>query len=93
LTRLHVDGNVFDVKVKTAWPGWREIVKVLKVIVDHELCEANALCVQAAPEVFELDGDDKLHLLQDGPPESLWAKVERAVRLCPKGALTLERIS
>ena len=46
-------------------------MKTLKVIVDYELCEANALCIEAAPEVFELDGDDKLHLLQEHPPESL----------------------
>ena len=68
-------------------------MKTLKVIVDYELCEANALCMQAAPEVFELDGDDKLHLLQEQPPESLRSKIEKAVRLCPKGALSLERIT
>ena len=68
-------------------------MKTLRVIVDYDLCEANAHCMQAAPEVFELDGDDKLHLLQERPSESLWAKVEKAVRLCPKGALKLERIS
>jgi ferredoxin len=65
----------------------------LKVVVDYELCEANALCMQAAPEVFRLDEDDQLHLLQEQPPESQLAKVEKAVRLCPKGALRLERIS
>ena len=68
-------------------------MKTLKVIVDYELCEANALCTQAAPEVFELDDDDKLHLLQEQPPESLRNKIEKAVRLCPKGALSLERVS
>jgi ferredoxin len=68
-------------------------VKTLKVIVDQELCEANALCVAAAPEVFELDGDDQLHVLQEQPPESLCNKIEKAVRLCPKGALSLERVS
>jgi ferredoxin len=68
-------------------------VKTLRVIVDYDLCEANAQCVRAVPEVFRLDDDDKLHLLQEETPESLRASVEKAVRLCPKGALTLERIS
>jgi ferredoxin len=68
-------------------------VKTLRIIVDHDLCEANALCVDAAPEVFELDSDEKLHLLQERPAESLLAKVEKAVRLCPKGAIKLERVS
>jgi ferredoxin len=99
LTRLHADVNIFDVKVKSelgSKRGFAElggIVKTLKVVVDYELCEANALCMQAAPEVFELDGDDKLHLLQERPHESVWTKVEKAVRLCPKGALKLERIA
>jgi ferredoxin len=88
-----------DVKVKTKMaggaraPGLGGSVKTLKVIVDYELCEANALCLEAAPEVFELDGDDKLHLLQEQPAESLRNKIEKAVRLCPKGALSLERVS
>jgi len=64
-------------------------VRTLKVIVDYDLCEANALCMEAAPEVFELDDQDNLHLLQEQPPESLRERVEKAVRLCPKGALRL----
>jgi ferredoxin len=68
-------------------------VKSLKVVVDYELCEANGLCMEAAPEVFRLDDEDKLHLLQEHPPESAWADAEKAVRRCPKGALRLERIS
>ena len=64
-------------------------MRTLKVIVDYDLCEANALCMEAAPEVFELDDQDNLHLLQEQPPESLRERVEKAVRLCPKGALRL----
>ncbi|MDD9932165.1 MAG: ferredoxin [Myxococcales bacterium] len=65
-------------------------VKTLKVIVDYDLCEANALCMEAAPEVFEVDEDENLVLLQERPAESLRQKVETAVRMCPKGALRLE---
>jgi ferredoxin len=63
--------------------------KTLKVFVDYDLCEANALCVQAAAEVFQLDENDNLVLLQEDAPESLRAKVEKAVRMCPKGALSI----
>ena len=63
--------------------------KTLKISIDHDLCEANAFCVAAAPEVFELDGDDRLHLLQERPPESLRQQIEKAVRVCPRGALRL----
>ena len=61
----------------------------MKVAVDYSLCESNALCVDAAPEVFEVDDDDRLRLLQPEPPDSLRAKLERAVRVCPKQAIKL----
>jgi ferredoxin len=43
-----------------------------------------------APEVFEVDDDDNLNLLQEEPPEELRPKVEEAVRRCPKQALSLQ---
>jgi ferredoxin len=43
-----------------------------------------------APEVFEVRDDDNLYILQEEPPESLRPKVEEAVRMCPKQAISLE---
>jgi ferredoxin len=62
----------------------------MKVVVDFDLCESNALCMAAAPEVFEVRDDDFLYVLQEHPPESLRSKVEVAVRNCPKQAIRLE---
>jgi ferredoxin len=62
----------------------------VKVVVDWDLCESNALCMAAAPEVFELQEDDTLLVLQENPDESLRDKVEAAVRACPKQAITLQ---
>jgi ferredoxin len=62
----------------------------MRVIVNNDLCECNALCMSAAPEVFEVREDDFVSLLQENPPEELRARVEHAVRLCPEGAITLE---
>ena len=62
----------------------------MRIIVDYGLCESNALCVQAAPEVFEVRDDDLLYLLDEEPSERLRAKVEAAVRACPKQAIRLE---
>jgi len=62
----------------------------VKIIVDYDLCEANAVCMAEAPEVFKVDDDDNLHVLNESPPEELRTKVEAAVRLCPKQALKLE---
>ncbi len=62
----------------------------MKVVVDFDLCESNALCMNAAPEVFEVRDDDFLYVLDEHPPEELREKVENAVRVCPKQAITLE---
>ncbi len=62
----------------------------MRVLVDFDLCESNALCVQAAPEVFEVREDDFLYLLDDNPGEELRARVEAAARVCPKQAITIE---
>jgi ferredoxin len=62
----------------------------MRVVVDFELCESNALCMGAAPEVFEVRDDDFLYILNENPGEELRAKVEEAVRLCPKQAITIE---
>jgi ferredoxin len=61
----------------------------MKVVVDYDLCEANAVCMQICPPVFRVDEEDKLHILIENPPERLRAKVEEAVRLCPRQALSL----
>jgi ferredoxin len=62
----------------------------MRVVVDYDLCESNAICMAVAPEVFEVDDDDNLNLLQEEPPEELRGKVEEAVRRCPKQALSVE---
>jgi ferredoxin len=62
----------------------------MRVIVDFDLCESNALCMAAAPEVFEVRDDDFLYVLQENPPEELREKVMAAVRSCPKAAISVE---
>jgi ferredoxin len=61
----------------------------MRVEVDRDLCESNAVCVGVAPDVFEL-GDDDLALVRvDEVPADRQAEVREAVALCPKIALTL----
>ena len=61
----------------------------MKIVVDYDLCEANALCMEAAPEVFRVEEDDTLTVLIEAPGEELRAKVEEAARLCPRQAISL----
>jgi len=62
----------------------------MRVVVDFDLCESNAVCMGIAPEVFEVRDDDFLYVLQEEPDESLRAKVAESVARCPKQAITIE---
>ena len=62
----------------------------MKVVVDFDKCQSNALCMAAAPEVFEVRDDGFLYILDESPKESLRKKVETAVRECPTGAIKLD---
>jgi len=62
----------------------------MKVVVDYDVCESNAVCMAMAPEVFEVREDDFLYVLDENPGEELRAKVEEAVRRCPKQALSIQ---
>ncbi len=62
----------------------------MKIAIDYDRCEGNAVCMKVCPEVFEVGEDDKAHLLMNNPGEDLRAKVEAAVRRCPRQALAIE---
>lgn len=61
----------------------------MKIIVDYDRCEANAICMEVCPEVFELRDDDNLYLVTETPDESLRTKVMEAVRRCPRQAIAV----
>ena len=62
----------------------------MKIKVDFDLCESNALCEGIAPDVFELDDDDYLQLrTEQTTPENI-EDVKRAVASCPRAAISLE---
>jgi len=61
----------------------------MRVIVDYTLCESNAVCMRLVPEVFEVRDDDRLYLKTERPPEALRARMDEAVRRCPKQALSV----
>jgi ferredoxin len=62
----------------------------MKVVVELNLCDLHGLCVDTAPEVFEIADDGTLHVLIEKPPESLHENVRKAVRECPTGAISIK---
>ncbi|MDD9946610.1 MAG: ferredoxin [Myxococcales bacterium] len=61
----------------------------MKIVVDFDLCQSHALCMETAPELFEVRDDGCLHVLDANPPEGLIHKAEAATLQCPTGAITL----
>lgn len=63
----------------------------MKVRVDRDVCEANAVCAGLVPEVFEVDDEDNLHILVPDVAPELADRVRHAVNSCPKAALQIEK--
>jgi ferredoxin len=61
----------------------------VEIRVDRDLCEANAVCCGLAPDVFELDDDEQLIILQLDPPADRVDRVMLAINRCPKNALSI----
>jgi len=61
----------------------------MRVVVDFDLCESNAICTALAPEIFEVRDDGFLYILQETPDESLRSNLEEAVRSCPTAAISI----
>lgn len=63
----------------------------MKVRVDEDRCEGQAVCVGLAPQVFELgDEDEFVQVTVDDVPSEREARVRKAAAKCPMAALTIE---
>ena len=60
----------------------------MKVQVNPDRCEGHGKCEQAAPDVFELRDDDLSYVLVNEVPADQKEKVDRAIRLCPRQAIS-----
>ncbi|MET0900464.1 MAG: ferredoxin [Mycobacterium sp.] len=61
-----------------------------RVEVDYGLCESNGVCMGVIPEVFDLDEQDDLHLLQDEITPDNEVQIREAVRQCPRQAIFIK---
>ena len=61
----------------------------MKVHIDHDICEGQEKCVLTAPEVFEFHEDeDQSFVKLDEVPLNLRPRVDEAIRLCPRQAIS-----
>ncbi|CAM2773298.1 ferredoxin [Mycobacterium intermedium] len=62
----------------------------MKIEVDWDLCESNGVCMGIIPEVFLLDDQDMLHVLQPEVTPENEELVRDAVRQCPRQAISIQ---
>lgn len=61
----------------------------MKVSVSTELCQGHARCVEFCPEVFDVDDQGFVVLLEENVGDDLTADVREAVANCPERAISV----
>jgi ferredoxin len=59
----------------------------MRVEVDRDRCEGNAVCVGIAPDLFDLDDEDYAVVKADPVPDGQEDLAEQSVAECPRAAL------
>ena len=59
----------------------------MRVEVDRDRCEGNAVCVGIAPDLFDLDDEDYAVVTADPVPDGQVALAEQSIAECPRAAL------
>ena len=59
----------------------------MRVEVDRDRCEGNAVCVGIAPDLFDLDDEDYAVMKVDEIPADQEELPEQSIAECPRAAL------
>ncbi|MEI6543725.1 MAG: cytochrome P450 [Methylococcales bacterium] len=60
-----------------------------EIQIDRELCQGHATCMTEAPELFHVDDEGNLTVLQDNPSLDLLIKARQAEKYCPTKAIII----
>lgn len=61
----------------------------MRIVVDHNKCTGLGMCEAEAPDLFEVQDDGSLVILNEKPDEDARAEAEAAVESCPTEALSI----
>ena len=61
----------------------------IRIVVDADLCQGHGVCESEAPDLFEVDRDRKVVVLDETPGEDQRKALELAVKYCPTHALSI----
>jgi ferredoxin len=59
----------------------------MRVEVDRDRCEGNAVCLGIAPDLFDLDDEDYAVIKADPVPDGQEDVAEQSIAECPRAAL------
>ena len=59
----------------------------MRVKVDRDRCEGNAVCLGIAPDIFDLDDEDYAVVKADPVPDGQEDLAEQSIAECPRAAL------
>jgi ferredoxin len=59
----------------------------MRVEVDRDRCEGNAVCIGIAPDLFDLDDEDYAVVKADPVPDGQEDLAEQSIAECPRAAL------
>lgn len=62
----------------------------MKICVDNDKCTAHGVCEEIAPEIFEVQDDGSLLILEENPSEEFRGRLQEAVNACPADAIRIE---
>ncbi|HEX4250569.1 MAG TPA: ferredoxin [Pseudonocardia sp.] len=62
---------------------------MLRIVVDRDKCTGLGMCEAEAPELFEVQDDGTLAILNDSPSSGQRDEAEAACLACPTEALSL----
>ena len=51
----------------------------MRISVNYDQCESNGICMDIAPDLFEIRDDDFLYVLNETPSEDQRSDLEQAV--------------
>jgi ferredoxin len=68
----------------------KEVVYIMKVVVDKDTCVRCSACVVVCPDLFTLDDDNKAEVIFEEVPAKLEECAKAAELGCPADAITVK---
>ncbi|MCX5542107.1 ferredoxin [Paraburkholderia sp. CNPSo 3076] len=66
---------------------------LVKVMIDYDACAGHGQCEAVAPDIFQVDSEGMVHLLQETVGPDLRPQLDLAIKRCPECVIRFEMIS